>query len=76
MMLIHLAITNRLVSCYYRFLMLSFAACVFTQSLAIIYVTPHFRRNLFRLRRKKKPCLISQGFFSQPKTNKCDTFNE
>jgi hypothetical protein len=68
-MLIYLAITNQLPRPFYRFLILSLAACVFTQSLTIIYVTPHSRRNLFHSQRKKKIYLTIK-ISSQPKTNK------
>jgi len=69
LMLIYLAITNQLPSCFYRLLLLSIAACVFTQSIIIIYVTPHFRRNIFYFQRKENISLINQRRYSQPRTN-------
>jgi hypothetical protein len=68
-MLIYLAITNQLPSCFYRLLLLSIAACVFTQSIIIIYVTPHFRKNIFYFQRKENISLINQRRYSQPRTN-------
>jgi hypothetical protein len=63
-MLILLAITHELASCFYRFLILSAAACVLTQSLTLIYITPHFRRNILFFQRTKT---ISQNI--QAKNN-------
>ncbi|UJR19736.1 hypothetical protein I4U23_022870 [Adineta vaga] len=45
-MLLILAFTNELVPCFYRVLVLSVSICVFTSSVAVIYITPqiHFCR--------------------------------
>lgn len=45
-MLIIFGITGKLVSCFYRVLELSIAACVLTLSLTIFYVTPQLRKTL------------------------------
>ena len=50
-MLIYFGITHKIISSFYRLFILSVAACIFTQSLTIIYVAPHFRRNLFHFQR-------------------------
>jgi len=68
-MLIDVAITNQLASCFYRLLVLSIAACVFTQSVVIIYVTPHFRRNIFHSQPTESSYLSTRRRSSQPKTN-------
>jgi hypothetical protein len=45
-MLIILAVTGQLVPSFYRILQLSFAACVFTLSIALLYVTPQLRQEI------------------------------
>jgi hypothetical protein len=45
-MLIMLAITHQLVPVFYRVLELSFAACVLTLSVALVYVNPQIRKEI------------------------------
>lgn len=68
-MLIHFGITNKLLLCFYRFLLLSISLCVFTQSIILIYLTPNFQRNIFYFQQKQNKYSNNQTKSCQIKTN-------